>query len=162
ITPPCASTAAATACAARTTPSPTSRPRATGWRPPSGSGGPASAGGAASSPASGRAVWSCGPRAKPGPACPRRGAAAGPRAARPRGGGGGNRGGRGGRRPALPPRLFLADLFVHGIGGGKYDEITDELVRRFYGGEPPDFLVLSATLWLPVAHEPAAELLDHR
>jgi hypothetical protein len=59
-------------------------------------------------------------------------------------------------------RLFLADLFVHGIGGGKYDEITDELVRRFYGGEPPDFLVLSATLWLPVAHEPAAELLDHR
>jgi hypothetical protein len=46
-------------------------------------------------------------------------------------------------------RLFLADLFVHGIGGGKYDELTDEIIRRFYGVEPPGFLVLSATLLLP-------------
>jgi hypothetical protein len=46
-------------------------------------------------------------------------------------------------------RLFLADLFIHGIGGGKYDELTDEIIRRFYGFEPPGFLVLSATLLLP-------------
>ena len=47
-------------------------------------------------------------------------------------------------------RLFLGDLFIHGIGGGKYDELTDEICRRFYGVEPPRFLVLSATLLLPL------------
>ncbi len=47
-------------------------------------------------------------------------------------------------------RLMLADLFVHGIGGGKYDELTDELIRRFFGLEPPAFVVLSGTLWLPL------------
>jgi hypothetical protein len=50
----------------------------------------------------------------------------------------------------LYARLFVADLFVHGIGGGKYDELTDEIVRRFYGLEPPRFLVLSATRLLPL------------
>jgi hypothetical protein len=47
-------------------------------------------------------------------------------------------------------RLLLADLFIHGIGGGKYDELTDELMRRFFGCAAPAFLVLSATLLLPV------------
>lgn len=47
-------------------------------------------------------------------------------------------------------RLFLADLFVHGIGGGKYDEVTDEIIRGYYDLEPPGLMVLSATLWLPV------------
>jgi hypothetical protein len=51
-------------------------------------------------------------------------------------------------------RLFLADLFVHGIGGGKYDELTDEIIRRFYGCEPPHFLVLSATRLLPLRTAP--------
>ena len=37
-------------------------------------------------------------------------------------------------------RLFLADLFIHGIGGAKYDELTDAILRRFYGFEPPRFL----------------------
>jgi hypothetical protein len=46
-------------------------------------------------------------------------------------------------------RLMVADSFIHGIGGAKYDELTDELLRRFYGIEPPGFLVLSATLLLP-------------
>jgi hypothetical protein len=50
----------------------------------------------------------------------------------------------------LYARLFLADLFLHGIGGGKYDELTDELIRRFYGLEPPAYIVLSATRWLPL------------
>ena len=47
-------------------------------------------------------------------------------------------------------RLFLSDLFIHGIGGGKYDELTDDLIRRFYGVEPPEFLILSATRLLPL------------
>jgi hypothetical protein len=46
-------------------------------------------------------------------------------------------------------RLFFADLFVHGIGGAKYDELTDEIVRRFYRIEPPGYMVISATLHLP-------------
>jgi hypothetical protein len=51
-------------------------------------------------------------------------------------------------------RLLVSDLFVHGIGGGKYDELTDEIVRRFYGVEPPRFLVLTATLLLPLPSQP--------
>jgi hypothetical protein len=54
-------------------------------------------------------------------------------------------------------RLFLADLFVHGIGGGKYDELTDEVMRRVYGLEPPGFLVLSATLLLPFPRRSCTE-----
>jgi hypothetical protein len=53
-------------------------------------------------------------------------------------------------------RLFLADLFVHGIGGGKYDELTDEIIRRFYHCEPPHYLVLSATRLLPLPTEPVS------
>jgi hypothetical protein len=51
-------------------------------------------------------------------------------------------------------RLFLCDLFIHGIGGGKYDEVTDAIIRRYYHVEPPAYLVLSATLLLPVPHDP--------
>jgi hypothetical protein len=56
----------------------------------------------------------------------------------------------------LYARYFLADLFIHGIGGGKYDELTDEIARRFYGVELPGFLVLSATLLLPFGARPTA------
>jgi hypothetical protein len=47
-------------------------------------------------------------------------------------------------------RLVLGDLFVHGIGGAKYDQVTDALLTRFFGLAPPGFLVVSATLLLPV------------
>ncbi len=47
-------------------------------------------------------------------------------------------------------RLFLGELFIHGIGGGKYDELTDEIIRDFYELEPPYYLVLSGTLQLPL------------
>ncbi len=47
-------------------------------------------------------------------------------------------------------RLCLGDLFVHGIGGAKYDEMTDQIILRFFGIEPPQFLAMSATLHLPV------------
>jgi hypothetical protein len=54
----------------------------------------------------------------------------------------------------LYARVFLGDLFIHGIGGGKYDEVADEIIRRFYCFEPPRFLVLSATLLLPLPRFP--------
>ena len=48
-------------------------------------------------------------------------------------------------------RLCLADLFVHGIGGAKYDEMTDRIIARFFRLPPPEFMTLSATLHLPLA-----------
>ena len=47
-------------------------------------------------------------------------------------------------------RLFLADLFVHGIGGGIYDELTDRIIERAFEIPAPAFLILSATLLLPL------------
>ena len=47
-------------------------------------------------------------------------------------------------------RLLLADLFIHGIGGAKYDLVTDEISTQFYGFAPPEFLTLSGTLRLPI------------
>lgn len=54
-------------------------------------------------------------------------------------------------------RMLLADLFIHGIGGAKYDEMTDLLFSRYFGIEPPSFQVLSATLHLPVPMPPITE-----
>lgn len=48
-------------------------------------------------------------------------------------------------------RLGVTDLFIHGVGGGKYDEVTDEIIARFYGIQPPSLAILSATLLLPQA-----------
>lgn len=56
----------------------------------------------------------------------------------------------------LLARVLLGDLFLHGIGGAKYDQLTDVMIRRFFDVEPPEYLVLSATLQLPISHEPAS------
>jgi hypothetical protein len=48
-------------------------------------------------------------------------------------------------------RLCLADLFVHGIGGAKYDEMTDRILSRFFGVPVPGFLTLTATLHAELA-----------
>jgi len=47
-------------------------------------------------------------------------------------------------------RLCLGDLFLHGIGGAKYDEMTDRIMARFYGIAPPSFMAVSATVLLPL------------
>ena len=52
-------------------------------------------------------------------------------------------------------RLALGDLFIHGIGGAKYDRLTDRLIERFFGIHPPGFMVVSATLLLPVERDPS-------
>ena len=46
-------------------------------------------------------------------------------------------------------RLVLSDLFVHGIGGAKYDQLTDVICQRFFQLKPPGFITLSATMKLP-------------
>lgn len=52
-------------------------------------------------------------------------------------------------------RLGFADGFMHGIGGGKYDEVTDDIIRRFFRLDPPGYAVVSATLRLPIRRFPA-------
>jgi hypothetical protein len=47
-------------------------------------------------------------------------------------------------------RLVLSDLFIHGIGGAKYDELTDAIIRRFFGIEPPKYITATATFRLPI------------
>lgn len=71
----------------------------------------------------------------------------------------------------LVARMLVADVFVHGIGGAAYDQLTDEIVRRLTGCDPPRFAVVSGTLRLPIAAryegrqrlDPEADLADvHR
>lgn len=48
-------------------------------------------------------------------------------------------------------RLFLADQFVHGIGGGRYDQVTDRVIEQYFRLAPPRFCVTTATLYFPAA-----------
>ena len=50
-------------------------------------------------------------------------------------------------------RLFIADNFIHGIGGGRYDQVTDKLIASHFGLTPPKFAVTTATLFFPTAGE---------
>jgi hypothetical protein len=54
-------------------------------------------------------------------------------------------------------RLILCDLFVHGVGGGKYDQLTDAILRAWLGIEPPRFQVVTATAQLPIARPPVTQ-----
>lgn len=48
-------------------------------------------------------------------------------------------------------RLFVFDQFIHGIGGGQYDQVTDSLIAAHFGIAPPAFAVATATMYLPEA-----------
>jgi hypothetical protein len=48
-------------------------------------------------------------------------------------------------------RLLFADQFLHGIGGGRYDQVTDRVIERFFAIAPPAFSVTTATLYFPTA-----------
>jgi hypothetical protein len=50
-------------------------------------------------------------------------------------------------------RLILSDMFLHGIGGSKYDQLTDVIAARFFGVELPEYLTISATMKLPTDYE---------
>ncbi|HPM24102.1 MAG TPA: hypothetical protein PLP66_09360 [Phycisphaerae bacterium] len=47
-------------------------------------------------------------------------------------------------------RLFLGDLFIHGIGGAKYDEIMEDFVGAWLGVAAGPACCVSATLHLPL------------
>ena len=46
-------------------------------------------------------------------------------------------------------RCFVSDLFVHGIGGGTYDELTDDILWQWLSISPPSYMISSASLYLP-------------
>ena len=47
-------------------------------------------------------------------------------------------------------RTFLADLFIHGVGGDRYDRITDGIAERWWGITLPPYAVASLTMFLPL------------
>lgn len=48
-------------------------------------------------------------------------------------------------------RLLVSDLFIHGIGGAKYDQLTDQIISAFFGVRPPGYLTSTATFRLPMS-----------
>jgi hypothetical protein len=54
-------------------------------------------------------------------------------------------------------RAFACDLFIHGVGGGGYDRVTDDVFRRYYGVEPPAYTVASITMYLPLGMHMVSE-----
>ena len=66
----------------------------------------------------------------------------------------------------LVARMIVADVFVHGVGGAAYDLLTDDIVRRLTGCDPPRHAVVTGTLRLPTnelfpgfaTDDPATEL----
>lgn len=50
-------------------------------------------------------------------------------------------------------RLFASDLFLHGIGGSKYDQLNDHIMQQFWNVTPPKYLTLTATMKLPIDFE---------
>ena len=57
-------------------------------------------------------------------------------------------------------RCFVADLFVHGIGGGTYDELTDDIMNHWLDIVPPTFLTSSASLQLPFSAHSEIKTID--
>ena len=56
-------------------------------------------------------------------------------------------------------RLIAANMFIHGIGGSKYDQLTDEICRKFFGVELPGYLTVSGT-FLIQQQMPTVSLAD--
>jgi hypothetical protein len=54
-------------------------------------------------------------------------------------------------------RMFVADLFIHGVGGGRYDQVTDEVTRGYYGVDAPPYVVASLTMYLPLGAQVVGE-----
>lgn len=62
-------------------------------------------------------------------------------------------------------RLVLADFFIHGIGGAKYDQLTDQIIELFFG-PPPSSAVVTSTHLLPTGvatlSQPEMQLMKQR
>jgi hypothetical protein len=54
-------------------------------------------------------------------------------------------------------RLAVGDVFIHGLGGALYDKITDGLFERLWGVRPPELILASCTVRLPLEGYPARQ-----
>ncbi len=54
-------------------------------------------------------------------------------------------------------RLCLGDVFIHGVGGGRYDRVTDAIVHDLFGCAPVPYAVATATLHLPLPAEASGD-----
>ncbi len=54
-------------------------------------------------------------------------------------------------------RLAVADTFIHGLGGALYDQITDGIFERLFRVRPPEMVLASCTVRLPLKGFPATE-----
>jgi len=61
---------------------------------------------------------------------------------------------------SLLQRLGLGDLFIHGVGGAKYDKITDTLIEELFETKPPEYAVASCTLPVPEQDDPSEKLAE--
>ena len=50
-------------------------------------------------------------------------------------------------------RLIGSDMFIHGIGGSKYDQITDVIAKQFFHVELPSYLTVTGTFVLQPNHK---------
>ena len=54
-------------------------------------------------------------------------------------------------------RSLLGDVFIHGVGGAIYDKVTDEIIRHYWGIEPPAAVMATGTLHLVQQPRPVTE-----
>jgi hypothetical protein len=47
-------------------------------------------------------------------------------------------------------RLAVGEVFIHGLGGALYDKVTDGLFERLWGVRPPEVVLASCTVRLPL------------
>ena len=52
-------------------------------------------------------------------------------------------------------RLAVGETFIHGLGGALYEKITDGIFERLFGVCPPEVVLASCTVWLPLEAFPA-------
>lgn len=45
-------------------------------------------------------------------------------------------------------RLFISDFFVHGTGGGRYEDVSNHLIQDFFEIQPSPYIVCSSTMRL--------------
>jgi len=57
-------------------------------------------------------------------------------------------------------RLCVVDFFIHGVGGARYDRVTDAVLQDFFHLPPPAYAVVTSTLRLPLSEFDPTEERD--
>jgi hypothetical protein len=47
-------------------------------------------------------------------------------------------------------RLFVCDFFIHGKGGGRYELISDKIIKKFFKIDGAPYCIASATQHIPI------------